>query len=230
MKKIVLTFSGIALLITSSMAQKKAFHKGVLVVDLGIGVSIYKTTLQDQYNNQVWNGSSFNTIRIKKDTSNASGAAIYPLTIEYGLKNWLGVGARVAYSKYFSEKDSVSGLKIAVTGIDAGLVLNLHFIKTNHFDMPIGVTIGYANFKLDNKDSLNSMAKDNGLNYGFEAVPRFYFGKHFGLFANLGYVAYNFPSILFSNKNDSNINDNNDRVFKIKNSGANIGVGLIVKF
>lgn len=230
MKKIALTLAVIALFISSSKAQKKAFHKGAIVVDLGIGVSIYKTQLQDEYNNQVWNGSSFNTIRIKKDTSNSSGAAIYPLTIEYGLKNWLGVAARVAYSKYFSEKDSISGIKVGVRGIDAGLVLNLHLIKTNRFDMPIGVTIGYSHFKLDSKDSLNSIAKDNGFNYGFAAIPRFYFGEHIGLSINLGYVAYSFPSILFSNKNDSNINNNNDRIFKLKASGANIGVGLIVKF
>lgn len=230
MKKTTLTFVAIVLLITTSKAQKKAFHKGAVVVDLGIGISVYKTDLEDAYNGQVWNGTSFTTTRIKKDTSDVSGATVYPLNIEFGLKNWLGIGARVAYSKYFSEKDSLSGIKIGVRGIDAGLALNLHLIKTNRFDMPIGVTIGYSNFMIDSKDSLNSIAKDNGLNYGVVVVPRFYFGEHIGLSINAGYMVYSYPSILFSNKNDSNINNNNDRVFKLKASGVNIGVGLLIKF
>ena len=46
MKKITLTFVAIALLITTANAQKKAFHKGAVVVDLGIGVSVYKTDLE----------------------------------------------------------------------------------------------------------------------------------------------------------------------------------------
>ncbi|MES2286303.1 MAG: hypothetical protein V4547_11495 [Bacteroidota bacterium] len=230
MKKITLTFVAIALIINTSNAQKKAFHKGAVIVDLGIGVSVYKTDLEDAYNNQVWNGSSFSTTRIKKDTTNAAAATVYPLNIEFGLKNWLGIGARVAYSKYFSEKDSISGLKVGVTGIDAGLVLNLHLIKTNRFDLPIGVTLGYSSFKLDSKDTLNTIAKDNGFNYGFAAIPRFYFGEHIGLSFNLGYTVYSYPSILFSNKNDSNLNNDTDRVFKLKASGVNIGVGLLIKF
>lgn len=229
MKKIILVLAGIALFINSTKAQDKAFHKGVFIVDLGIGVNIYKTSTQDQYNSPVWNGSSFSTIRVKKDTTNGAGSAIYPLTIEYGLKNWLGIGAKVAYSNYFGTKDSVSGVKAAIRSIDAGIILNLHLIKTRRFDMPIGLSLGYSNFKVDNKDALNSTAKANGLNYGFAAVPRIYFGEHIGLSINLGYTVYTYPNILFSNKNDSNVNDNNDRVFKLKASGGNIGVGLIIK-
>lgn len=228
MKKITLTLAGIALLITTSKAQ--AFHKGAIVVDLGAGVSVFKTDIKEEYNNQLWNGSSITTIRVKKDTTSGAGAATYPLTVEYGLKNWLGVAARLAYSKYFSEKDSISGLKVAVRGIDAGLVLNLHLIKTNRFEMPISATLGYSSFKLDSKDSLNSIAKDNGINYGFSLVPRFYFGNHIGLSLQVGYIAYSYPSILFSNNNDANMNDNNNHTFKLKASGANIGAGLIVKF
>ncbi len=228
MKKTILIIAAAALLLNTAKAQ--AFHKGAIVIDLGAGVSIYKTALQDEYNHQVWNGSSFSMARIKKDTNNNAGAAVYPLVIEYGLKNWLGIAARAAYSKYFSKTDSLSGINAAVRGIDAGLILNLHLFKTRRFDMPIGLTIGYSNFLADSKDSLNNIAKDNGFNYGFSAVPRFYFGEHIGLSVNLGYVAYNYPSILFSNKNDSNINDNNNRIYKLKADGANIGVGLIVKF
>src|SRR5665213_2750800 len=98
MKKFTLLFIGIAILSSILKAQDKTFHKGLIVVNLGIDVSGYKTNIQDAYNNKVWNGGSFSTIRIQKNSTDGSGAAIYPLTIEYGLKNWLGVAARVAYS------------------------------------------------------------------------------------------------------------------------------------
>jgi len=228
MKKIILFFAGIALLTNNLEAQ--AFHKGAIVFDLGAGVTVYKTTIQDEYNSQVWNGSYLTTIRKRIDTTNNAGAAVYPLTIEYGLKNWLGVAARVAYSNYFAEKDSLSGIKTAVRGIDAGLVFNLHLLKTKRFDLPIGLTIGYSNFELASKDSLSSMAKDNGFNYGFAAVPHFYFGEHIGLSVSLGYMVYTYPSILFSNRNDANINDNTNRVFKLEADGASIGLNLVVKF
>ncbi len=228
MKKNILIIIGVILLYNTSKAQ--SFHKGAIVVDLGVGLNISKTAIEDEYNSQVWNGSSFSTVRVKKDTTDRAGSVVYPLTVEYGVKNWLGIAGRVSYSKYITGNDSAGGIKANIRGIDAGLIFNLHLIKTKRFDMPIGLSLAYSNFKIDSKDSLQSMAKDNGLSYGFAAVPRIYFGDHIGLSFNLGYMAYTYPSVLFSNKNDPNINDNDDRLFKLKTSGTNIGVGLLVKF
>lgn len=226
MKQFILITLG---LIFTNAIYSQAFHKHAVVVDIGAGLNISKVAVQDAYNTQMWNGSGFNTVRIQKDTNDRAGAVVYPLTIEYGVKNWLGIAGRVAYSKYFAGTDSASGVKPNVRGIDAGLVFNLHLIKTKRFDMPIGVTLGYSNFKLESKDSIQSMAKDNGLNYGFAAVPRLYFGKHFGVSLNVGYMVYTYPNLLFSNKNDSNVNDNNDRIYKLKSSGTNIGVSILIK-
>jgi hypothetical protein len=230
MKKYLLLITGIILLINTTQGQNKAFHKGSIVIDLGAGISVYKTTTEDQYNNPTLNGTTLSSIRVKKYNTDGAGAAMYPLTVEYGVRGWLGIAGKVAYANYFGTKDSVSGIKAAIRTIDAGLILNLHIIKTRRFDMPIGVSLSYSNFKIDSKDSLSNLAKANGLNYGFAAIPRIYFGEHIGLSINLGYTVYTYPNLLFSNKNDSNINNNNDRVFKLKANGANIGVGLIVKF
>ncbi len=228
MKKFSLVITIITLFFNSTI-NAQAFHKGAIVVDLGIAANVSKTAIQDEYNTSIWNGSSISNVRLKKDTTNWSAAMVYPVTVEYGVKNWLGIAGRFAYSKYLSSVDSVSGAKALVRGLDAGLILNLHIIKTNRIDIPIGVTFGYSNFKMANNDSLQSMAKDNGINYGFSVVPRIYFGSHIGLSLNLGYMAYTYPSLLFSNKNDSNLNNNNDRAFSLKTSGTNIGVGLIIK-
>lgn len=227
MKKHILVIIGTVLFMSTIKAQ--SFHKGAIVIDLGAGLNISKTTIEEEYNSQIWTGSGLTTVRIQKDTTDASAAAVYPLTVEYGVKNWLGIAGRVALSKYFSGADSANGVKVDARGIDAGVVFNLHLIKTKRFDMPIGVTLGYSNFKMTSNDALQSKAKDNGLNYGFAAVPRIYFGNHIGLSINLGYMVYTYPNLLFSNKNDSNVNDNNDHEFKLKATGANIGVGLIIK-
>lgn len=221
----------VTLLLTclSFAVYSQAFHKGAIVLDLGIAANISNATVQDEYNTSLWNGTSFTNVRLKKDTNNLTAAAVYPVTIEYGVKNWLGIAGRFAYSKYLSQVDSLSGAKSAIRGLDAGVILNFHFIKTKRIDIPLGITVGYSNFKMESKDSLKSMATDHGLNYGFSVVPRLYFGEHFGLSLNLGYMAYTYPSLLFSNANNSNLNNANDRVFSLKTSGTNIGIGILIK-
>lgn len=229
MKKHLLLILSIALS-SYSILNAQSFHKRAVVVDFGAGVTISKNQIEQQYNSQVWNGSGFTTVPVQKDTTDVGGAFVFPLTVEYGLKNWLGIGGKVGYAKYFTNNDSLGNPESDIRGLDAGLILNLHFIKVSRFDLPFGVCIGYSNFKMTSHDSLQSIAKDHGFNYSFSAIPRFYFGKHIGLSINLGYTVSTYPSLLFSNKNDANVNDNDDLDFKLKSSGGNIGVGLLVKF
>ncbi|MGB3948015.1 MAG: outer membrane beta-barrel protein [Bacteroidia bacterium] len=221
----------VASILTSyTTVNAQSFHKRAVVVDFGAGINISQTEIKQQYNRQVWNGSGFTIMPVKKDTTDISGAFVFPLTVEYGLKNWLGVGGKIGYAKYFTSNDSLGNAESDVRGLDAGILLNFHFIKISKFDLPLGVTFAYSNFKMISNDSLQTIAKDNGFNYSFSANPRFYFGNHIGVSVNLGYTVYTYPSLLFSDKNDSNLNDNDDMKFKLKSSGGNIGVGLLVKF
>lgn len=227
MKQILLFIVGLTI---AGTACSQAFHKHSVVVDIGAGLNISKTAVIDAYNTQMWTGSGFSTVRIQKDTNDKNAAVIYPLTVEYGVKNWLGIAGKVAYSKYLTGTDSVSGVKSDVRGIDAGVIFNLHLIKTKRFDMPIGLSLGYSNIKFTGKDSLQTMAKDNGLTYGFAAVPRFYLNNHFGFALNVGYIVYTYPNLLFSNQSDPNLNDDIDRVFKLQSNSTNIGISMLVKF
>jgi len=228
----------IGLLFTSFAvkAQDKAFEKGKITIDLGAGVGLYGTKVHEEYNQKeyYWTGSGIGTRtkRIKHDTTDASGAFIFPLQVEYGITNWLGIGARFAYANWIEERDSITKIKPKATSIDAGLVLNFHLIKSRRFDMPISLSIGYSNFKFMANDANDGIAKDNGMFYGIGLVPRIYFGDHIGMFFNLGYAGYNYPSVQFSDKNNSNINtkDDKDWKYKLKGNGANIGIGLIGKF
>lgn len=220
-----LTFVVAALLLSGNIfSQDKAFKKGNVVVDLGTGFGLYATKTHEEKTNLL-------NIRIAKDTTGGALSVIYPLSFEYGVTNWLGLGARFAYANYLGQKDSTQDYKPKITGIDADLLVNLHFIKTERFDMPLRVTIGYSSFKYLANDIADTQAKDNGFNFGVALIPRIYFGNHIGIFFNLGYASYSYPSLKISDNTDSNKNDNDgqDYLLKLKGSGANMGIGLVVK-
>nr|MDQ3048805.1 porin family protein [Bacteroidota bacterium] len=151
MKKIVLMIAAIALILNAN-AQDKAFEKGNVVVGLGAGLGIYKTKIHSE---QTYGG-----IKYSDDTTDAAASAIFPLMVEYGVTNWLGIGAKFAFSNYFEETDSISGRKATTRAIDAGLLINFHLVKSRRFDMPIVVNVGYSNFKISNNDIYDSQAKD----------------------------------------------------------------------
>ena len=222
MKKITLTVAALLIFIGISSAQDKAFKKGDITANLGVGWAIYGTKLHSE--------ATYGTTKVVDDTTDGAASVIYPLQGEYGVTNWLGIGARFALSNYFEETDSITGIKPKVRGIDADLVLNFHLVKSKRFDMPVQLLFGYSNFKINFNDPSHQIGKDNGLNYGIMLVPRIYFGDHVGMFFNLGYMGYSYPSIHFSNDTDSDLNDNNAWLFKLKGNGFNIGLGLVGKF
>lgn len=230
--------------------DEKAFHKGSITIDPSIGFAIYKTKVHAEYDEDYWNGSTIATRRVIEDTTDGAGATIYGLTGEYGVTNWLGIGFRFGYSNYIEETqhDTVyTPTKVTYTykpkarSIDFGLNVNFHLVKGKRFDMPICLTMGYSNFKYSQnnpdtdpsaEDNSGAGGKDNGMNYGILLMPKIYFGKeqHVGLAFHVGYMGYNYPSILFYNNSDSDLNNENNWKYKLKGNGFNIGIGLSVKF
>ncbi len=236
MKTITIILISLISLNNGLKAQVKAFEKGKVSIDLGIGFGYYGTKISEAKNETVYSfgpgGLTSKIERTSEDTTDAAASTVIPLTIEYGITNWLGIGVRGAYSNYFEGKDSATNTRPTVKGIDADLLISLHFIKTKRFDMPLTFIGGYSNFSYSRNDSLETKAKDNGLSYGLALVPRIYFNNYVGLYFNVAYKGYYYPSLLYSDKTDSNLNDNNnqDILVKYKGNGINIGVGLIVKF
>ncbi len=168
---------------TAKVKRKdKAFQAGDIVADAGLGgagyvIRSYKTV------------GSAATVLTGKDWATST---IIPVNIEYGYRNWFGLGARFAYSKY---KDTTK----SNSGIDFDFVLNFHFIKTKRFEMPISLFIGYSTINIKYNDILNTTAKANGVNNGFMLTPRFYITEHFGLFVNLGFLNSVYPGLSYSN-------------------------------
>lgn len=232
MKKIVFLLSAILIFSHSSFAQDKAFKRGKITISIGAGLGIYGTKTHHEQNQTVYSGGTLHTERVVKDTTGGAGAGVFPLTVEFGLTNWLGVGARLGFSKYIANADSTNkNIKPTVSGLDEQLLVNLHFVKTKHFDMPLQLTVGYSNLKYRSNDVKASMAKGGGLTYGFALVPRIYFGEHIGMFFNLGYTGFKYPDMKFSDSSNSSLNaDSGDLKYNLSASGVNAGLGLVVKF
>ncbi len=247
---LVITLSLSALITTLHAQDDKAFHKGTITIDPSIGVAVYGTKIHGEFDQEYWTGTSIATRRVVEDTTDAAASTIFGLNGEYGVSNWLGVGLRFAYSNYFEETEydtvytfptkTVYSYKPKVRAIDFGVNVNFHLVKGKRFDMPICLTLGYSNFKYmrnnpdtdpGSYDNSGEGGKDNGLNYGILLCPKIYFGKaqHVGLAFHVGYMGYTYPSILFSNNADSNLNDENNWKYKLKGNGFNIGIGLSVK-
>lgn len=218
MKKIILIAIAVLSIAASTNAQDKAFKKGDITADLGIGFGLYGTKIHQRFGSY------------SRDTTDAAGSSIYALKGEYGVTNWLGIGARFAFANYIEERDSITGIKPTSRGIDAGLVANFHLVKSKRFDMPISLMIGYSHFSIHSNDQWSTLAKANGLGYGIALLPRIYFGNHVGMFFNLGYMGYNYPNIKYSNNTDSDLNKTWDADVSLKANGVNIGIGLIGKF
>lgn len=218
MKKIIVTAAALAVFITAN-AQDKAFKKGDITVDLGAGLDLYGTKIHQQ---------SFGYVH---DTTDGAGGSHFPLKMEYGITNWLGIGARFNFSKFIQDKDSISHIRPTTRGIDAGLVLNFHLVKSRRFDMPISVTFGYSHLSIHSNDPLNTLARSGGLGYGIGLTPRIYFGDHIGMYFNVGYMGYNYPNFKYSNDTYDNLNKMwGDAKVSLKANGVNIGIGLIGKF
>ncbi|MFL5753172.1 MAG: hypothetical protein ACJ76F_07190 [Bacteroidia bacterium] len=197
--------------------SEKAFAKGNTVIDAGVAFALYKTKIHQE-------SSGY-----KKDTTDAAGGALYTIRGEYGVTDWLGVGARFGFTSFIDDKDSATGRTAKTTGIDLCATANLHFVKTRRFDMPLCISIGYGNFKSLSNDDYNTKVKGGGFAFGMGLMPRIYFGDHFGMNFLLGFMSYNFGNLKYSNKDDSNLNKTWDVKTSLKASGANIGIGLQYK-
>ena len=208
MKKIIVL--ALTIMVVNLKAQK-SFEKNTNVIGFGLDLGIYN------YVSTIGSSSA----------SSSSKAANKMLSLHYerGVLNWLGIGAKVQLSDYFTEKDSITGSKPSVKAIDATVLINAHFLRSKHVDMLAGFNVGYSHLNWEARDANISAAKGGGLAIDFHIQPRFYFGNHVGMFLNLAYVNYNYQNMDFTNTT-SKVND----ILNLQGGGVNFGFGLQGKF
>jgi hypothetical protein len=203
--------ASIAVCSTLSTFAQKSFEKNTNVIAFGADLGLYNYTSKVATN--------------PRSTASASLNKTLSLHYERGVLNWLGIGAKVGISDYFTETDSITGNKAKVQAIDASLLVNAHFVRAKYVDMLGGFNVGYSHMNYSAGDEFISNAKGGGLMYDIHIQPRFYFGKHVGMFINLAYIHYSYNHMDFTNT-FTRLDD----VVSLNGGGVNFGLGIQGKF
>jgi hypothetical protein len=204
-------FASLAVFSTLGTFAQKSFEQNTNVIAFGADLGLYNYTSKVATN--------------PRSSESASLNKTLSLHYERGVLNWLGVGAKVGISDYFTETDSITGNRPTVQAIDASLLVNAHFVRAKYVDMLGGFNIGYSYMNYSAGDEFISNAKGGGLMYDIHIQPRFYFGKHVGMFINLAYVGYSYNQMDFTNT-FSRLDD----VLSLRGGGVNFGLGLQGRF
>lgn len=208
MKKIITV---LIVLVSLSLSAQKSFEKKSNVIGFGLDLGIYNYTSKVASN--------------PKSSSSAAANKMLNLQYERGVLNWLGLGAKVQLSDYFTSEDTVTHSKPSIKAIDATLLVNAHFLRSKRVDMLAGFNVGYSHMNWEAKDQAISGATGGGLTFDLHLQPRFYFGDHIGMFINLAYVNYSYKNMDFQNT-FTTYND----VLELTGGGVNFGIGLQGKF
>lgn len=208
MKKITALL--IVLCSIKGMAQK-SFEKNTNVIAFGADLGLYEYTSRVASNAQSDHSAALNKM--------------LSLQYERGVLNWLGVGAKVQLCDYFTETDSVTHTKPSVKAIDITALVNAHFVRAKYVDMLGGFNIGYSQMNWEARDQYISGATGGGLTFDLHIQPRFYFGKHVGMFVNLAYVHYAYKNMDFKNTYTNYLD-----VLELTGGGVNFGIGIQGKF
>ena len=163
--------TSIAIISSLGLTAQKSFEKKTNVVAFGADLGIY----------------SYESRILSSDQTESNLALNKQLSLYYerGMLNWLGIGAKVQLSDYFTD-DTIP--KPSFKAIDASLLVNAHVVRSKHVDMLFGVNVGYSHLNWEANDTYVSTAKGGGLTYDVHFQPHFYFGNHVGIFLNLAYI------------------------------------------
>lgn len=208
MKKVIVVLSVLSSL---NVLAQKSFEKNTNVVAFGMDLGLYNYTSKIASN--------------AKSETNPALNKMLNLHYERGVLNWLGVGAKVQLSDYFTSEDTITHAKPSVKAIDASLLVNAHFVRAKYVDMLAGFNVGYSHMNYEARDQAISSATGGGLMFDLHLQPRFYFGKHVGMFINLAYVHYGYKNMDFKNTY-TQFSD----ILDLTGGGVNFGIGLQAKF
>ncbi len=207
------------LIITSLCITAKyytqSFTGNSLLLHFNVGIESLNTEYRYQLRNY------------NKDTLVKDGAANsnYFFGAEYGLLQWLGIGAKVKLNRYFTAKDEVTGTTPTAQSFDLAFTVRAHLFRRHRFDLPIGVSIGGSSLTYNNNDPFYPITiYGRGTYLDLHIQPMIYF-KRLGLNAYIG-----LPSINYNDMTSSDSNINQYILMKWKGKGFILGIGLQYRF
>lgn len=198
----------------SSKTMAQSFHKKALVFDAKLGIDVYDTK---------------NVLKLKstgKDTTETGKAVSrnFGFGLEYGVMDYLGIGIRAKFNRFFAEPDDSTKLDPKHTSLDYMATINYHPIRGKVFNLFAGINIGGSHLNLIFNDINKTEVYGDGLYFDIHVSPRIYL-KNFGFQFDLGMPLFNYPNI-----SSNNINFNNEVLAKLKGIGYNFGIGIQYKF
>ena len=198
-------------LLISMCANSQSFKQGTIAADLSVGVRIYGARIYSPVNKQEFIGVFI-------------GLGLPTATAEYGVFNFLGVGAKYSRGAY-----AQSGFKVRTNDFSA--CVNFHVAnKKDKFDLPITVAYGWSKFKAD-ANGANEGSKQfihtQGSVINLAVSPHIYFGKYVGMFIRLGYNKYLYNHIVI---NDGNKDYTEADGAKWQMGGLDFALGVAGKF
>jgi hypothetical protein len=197
-------------LISTTVSHGQSFQKHDMFLDLGFGLGIYNTTFYNYNNDSTKRGKA--------------GSIIIPLTFEYAIGNRIGIGVQLVTQSFLTSTDSSTNAKPSVHSGELNLFGNYHFVRSEHVDLAVGLTIGGSNFTYNTNDSNGGTLTAGGPYVDIHFGARFLFGKHLGMIASLRFPTITYIQGLASDNLGDEFN------FDLKFKGTVIGTGITYKF
>lgn len=170
--------------------QAQSMQMGTLLVEGRAGLEVYAT----EYNYKLKNTG------FQKDTTINDGAANknYTLGAEVGLAKWFSVGLYGKYNIYFTQTDDVTKAKPEANSKELFLALNLHLVKSTHYNLYLGTNLGFSSLKYNSNDIANSKLSGTGSYVDLHLGNRFYI-KKFGFNLNIHVPSVNYNKMTSNN-------------------------------
>ncbi len=196
-------------LVLAQQTIAQSFNQCNLVISADLGLT-YNSIAQryiDQY------------LNLSTNQKNNNGSANYNASAEFGVFNWLGIGAIVQSESYFTQQNSTTSSTPTISSYEGAAVLNIHLIRKEHIDWRFGGTYGFSHLTYDVNNSVNAQVYGKGSWADVHISTRLYLGR-FGF----NYMLY----MPFVNYNNLSANNNNLVNQYITTSWKAIGVGIDV--
>ena len=235
----------VAILFLNNNVNAQAFQKGTINIDLGIGFGLYGTSQTQTYELNATVGGLPLSQKSTNDTTDGALSTVVPISFEYGVTDKIGIGADFIYNNYFindSDRVSLSSVK----AFDYGVRGYYHPLNSDFYDLSIGLGFGLTSIKWTYEtvaiapgiSNTPEPSKGSGFYINLDIKNKFWFTEHVGAYLNVGYKGNFYSSISRDNSTTEaqfdaipgidNVSIKDE--FSFTMHGANIGVGLAVKF
>jgi len=191
-------------------SAQKSFSSGALIFNTNVGVE-GNITRQHFINGSESQAQTLN---------NTAPASNYSVGLEYGLFNWLGIGAIGRIDNYSMQDNGTTPSTATAGAADIGGTANIHLLKTAHFDFFAGYDLGLSHLTYTTNDGVHASSTANGTWSDMHITGRIYLGR---LGINLCLYA---PGTTYSNFKASNTSVGTYALNYWKSSGYGASAGL----